>query len=245
MNVQFPDREMIHPVMTLATRPPSIHNSQPWRWPVGAQSLHLYADLNRRRRWRRDGSRGNGCGCAATPGTVAEIYDRYADWLHDFCVGMVRDRVAAACVQDVFCTAATSPCQLRDPDKLWPWLYAIARNETLRCLQQLCVARVRTGRTLSSQYPCRGMAGHLVRREWRHSLGVGTGLSTRRGRHHPDRRDENCAHARHSGTGFRDSAPIPPPVGVAAAKVATNPPPPNAPILTGRSMSNLRRPALA
>ena len=38
----------------------------------------------------------------------AGIYDRYADRLHDFCVGMLRDRDDAAdCVQDAFCTAAT------------------------------------------------------------------------------------------------------------------------------------------
>lgn len=66
----------------------------------------------------------------------AMIYDRYADRLHDFCVGMVRDRDAAAdCVQDVFCAAATQLPQLRDPDKLRPWLYAIARNEALRCIR--------------------------------------------------------------------------------------------------------------
>ena len=52
----------------------------------------------------------------------AGIYDRYADRLHDFCVGMVRDRDAAAdCVQDVFCTAATALDKLREPDKLRPW----------------------------------------------------------------------------------------------------------------------------
>jgi DNA-directed RNA polymerase specialized sigma24 family protein len=38
----------------------------------------------------------------------AGIYDRYADRLHDFCVGMLRDRDGAAdCVQDTFCIAAT------------------------------------------------------------------------------------------------------------------------------------------
>ncbi len=67
----------------------------------------------------------------------AGIYDRYADRLHDFCVGMVRDRDAAAdCVQDVFCTAATALDKLREPDKLRPWLYAIARNEALRRIRQ-------------------------------------------------------------------------------------------------------------
>ena len=66
----------------------------------------------------------------------AMIYDRYADRLHDFCVGMLRDRDAAAdCVQDVFCTAATELPKLRDPDRLRPWLYAIARNEALRCIR--------------------------------------------------------------------------------------------------------------
>jgi RNA polymerase sigma factor (sigma-70 family) len=66
----------------------------------------------------------------------ARIYDRYADRLHDFCIGMVCDREAAAdCVQEVFCTAAVQLTKLRDPDKLRPWLYAIARNEALRCIR--------------------------------------------------------------------------------------------------------------
>jgi RNA polymerase sigma factor (sigma-70 family) len=77
--------------------------------------------------------------CSAAAGdrrAFAGIYDRYADRLHDFCVGMVRDRDAAAdCVQDVFCTAATRLSQLSEPDELRPWLYAIARNEALRCLR--------------------------------------------------------------------------------------------------------------
>jgi RNA polymerase sigma factor (sigma-70 family) len=77
--------------------------------------------------------------CSAAAGdrrAFAGIYDRYADRLHDFCCGMVHDRDAAAdCVQDVFCTAATRLSQLAEPDKLRPWLYAIARNEALRCLR--------------------------------------------------------------------------------------------------------------
>jgi RNA polymerase sigma factor (sigma-70 family) len=78
----------------------------------------------------------------------AQIYDRYADRLHDFCVGMLRDRDSAAdCVQDVFCTAATTLTQLRDSDKLRPWLYAIARNEALRRI------RHRQREHLSDQLP--------------------------------------------------------------------------------------------
>ena len=60
------------------------------------------------------------------------IYDRYADRLFDFCVGMLRDREAAAdCVQDVFVTAATKLSLLREPDRLRSWLYAIARHEAI------------------------------------------------------------------------------------------------------------------
>jgi RNA polymerase sigma factor (sigma-70 family) len=63
----------------------------------------------------------------------AQMYDRYADRLYDFCVGMLRDRDGAAdCVQDAFCIAATRLAQLREPDKLRPWLYSIARNEVQR-----------------------------------------------------------------------------------------------------------------
>ena len=47
MNAYFPDRETIHTVMSLATRAPSVHNSQPWRWRVGDRSLHLHTDLDK------------------------------------------------------------------------------------------------------------------------------------------------------------------------------------------------------
>jgi len=78
--------------------------------------------------------------CAAAVGDRAAlggIYDRYADRLHDFCIGMLRDREAAAdCVQETFCTAAVELTKLRDPDSLRPWLYAVARNEALRHLRR-------------------------------------------------------------------------------------------------------------
>jgi RNA polymerase sigma factor (sigma-70 family) len=62
----------------------------------------------------------------------AAIYNRYADRLHDFCVGMLRDRHDGAdCVQEVFVIAATRLGRLREPDRLKSWLYAIARNEAL------------------------------------------------------------------------------------------------------------------
>ena len=67
----------------------------------------------------------------------AAIYDRYADRLHDFCIGMLRDRDAAAdCVQDVFVTAATKLTQLREPERLRPWLYAVARSQALARIRE-------------------------------------------------------------------------------------------------------------
>ncbi|MBW0014502.1 NAD(P)H nitroreductase [Mycobacterium sp.] len=48
MNVHFPDAGTVRTVLTLASRAPSVHNSQPWRWRVDAASVHLYADPSRR-----------------------------------------------------------------------------------------------------------------------------------------------------------------------------------------------------
>jgi DNA-directed RNA polymerase specialized sigma24 family protein len=76
--------------------------------------------------------------CAAAAGDQtawAGIYDRYADRLYDFCVGMVGVHDAADCVQEAFCSAAVDIRALRDPDKLRPWLYSIARHQALRILR--------------------------------------------------------------------------------------------------------------
>ena len=44
MSTQLPDAETVRAVLTLATRAPSIYNTQPWRWWVDRASLHLYSD---------------------------------------------------------------------------------------------------------------------------------------------------------------------------------------------------------
>ncbi len=47
MNARFPDAGTVRTVLALASRAPSVHNTQPWRWRVDAASLHLYADAER------------------------------------------------------------------------------------------------------------------------------------------------------------------------------------------------------
>lgn len=46
MNARFPDAGTVRTALTLATRAPSVHNTQPWRWRVDATSLHLYSDAS-------------------------------------------------------------------------------------------------------------------------------------------------------------------------------------------------------
>jgi hypothetical protein len=48
MNARFPDAGTTRTALALASRAPSVHNTQPWRWLIGGQSIHLYADEDRR-----------------------------------------------------------------------------------------------------------------------------------------------------------------------------------------------------
>ncbi|MGX9788846.1 sigma-70 family RNA polymerase sigma factor [Mycobacterium sp. MMS18-G62] len=88
-----------------------------------------------------------GAAAAGDRAAFAEIYDRYASRLYDFCIGIVGDRDAADCVQEAFYNAAVDLPKLRDPDKLRPWLYAIARHQALRTL------RARRRETASDELP--------------------------------------------------------------------------------------------
>ena len=42
-----PDEDTVRSALRLALRAPSVHNCQPWRWLVGPESVHLYADGSR------------------------------------------------------------------------------------------------------------------------------------------------------------------------------------------------------
>jgi RNA polymerase sigma factor (sigma-70 family) len=62
----------------------------------------------------------------------ARVYDRYADRLHDYCWSVLRDEADAAdATHDTFITAMQKLHQLRDPSRLRPWLYSIARRHAL------------------------------------------------------------------------------------------------------------------
>jgi len=50
MRTQRPDLPTVLGAIELANRAPSVHNTQPWHWLLGAESIHLMADPNRRLR---------------------------------------------------------------------------------------------------------------------------------------------------------------------------------------------------
>ncbi|QSB16811.1 sigma-70 family RNA polymerase sigma factor [Natronosporangium hydrolyticum] len=67
---------------------------------------------------------------------LESAYRTYADRLLTYCRSMLRDADSAAdAVHDTFVIASQRAGQLREPDRLRPWLYAIARNECLRQLR--------------------------------------------------------------------------------------------------------------
>ena len=66
----------------------------------------------------------------------AAVYDRYGDRLYDFAHSMLRRREDAEdAVADSFVLVAERLGQLREPDRLRPWLYAVVRSECLRRLK--------------------------------------------------------------------------------------------------------------
>src|ERR1700730_17705277 len=73
---------------------------------------------------------------AGHPEGLAEAYDRYASPLYPSCRSLLREPADAAdAVQDGFVIAASRVAELRDRNRLRPWLYAVARNECHRRLR--------------------------------------------------------------------------------------------------------------
>ena len=72
---------------------------------------------------------------AGDPDGLATAYDQFAAPLFAYCRRMLPDPDAAGAVRDTFVIATSRLEGLRDPDRLRPWLYAVARNECLRRLR--------------------------------------------------------------------------------------------------------------
>jgi RNA polymerase sigma factor (sigma-70 family) len=70
---------------------------------------------------------------ADDPAALTVAYDQYAPALYGYCWSLVSDpsNVAGA-VRDTFVVAAARLSGLRDPSRLRPWLYSVARNECRR-----------------------------------------------------------------------------------------------------------------
>ena len=64
----------------------------------------------------------------------AAAYDQYAASLYGYCLGALPGPEAAEAVLDTFLIATAKLDGLRDPDRLGPWLHAVARNECQRRL---------------------------------------------------------------------------------------------------------------
>ena len=85
---------------------------------------------------------------------IGEIYDRYADRLFGFAFSMLRDREEAAdAVHDVILRSSQKLDQLRDPSKLRPWLFSIARNEVMSRTRQRSRRDNREGPDMAADLP--------------------------------------------------------------------------------------------
>jgi RNA polymerase sigma factor (sigma-70 family) len=74
---------------------------------------------------------------------LAAAYDKYADALYGYARSFLREPSDAAdIVHDTFLIAAASVGQLRDPERLRPWLYAVARSLCLRRLRAAKAAAI-------------------------------------------------------------------------------------------------------
>jgi RNA polymerase sigma factor (sigma-70 family) len=73
---------------------------------------------------------------AGDPAGLAEAYDKYARVLYGYSKTFLREPADAAdVVHDTFVIAAGNLDRLRDPERLRPWLYTVARNLCLRKLR--------------------------------------------------------------------------------------------------------------
>jgi RNA polymerase sigma factor (sigma-70 family) len=71
------------------------------------------------------------------PTGLAAAYDQYGERLYGYCWSLLKDDDSAAdALHDTLLLASERIDQLRDPERLRAWLYAIARNECMRQLRR-------------------------------------------------------------------------------------------------------------
>ncbi len=74
---------------------------------------------------------------AGDAAAFGQIYDLHSSTIYDFCRSILRDDADAAdAAHDAFLIAYRKLGDLRDPEKLRPWLYSIARRESLRRIEK-------------------------------------------------------------------------------------------------------------
>ena len=102
---------------------------------------------------------------AGDPAGLADAYDRYAESLYGYCRWMLSEpEDAADAVEETFVVAAARLGDLRDPRKLRPWLYAVARNE---CHGRLRASEVGLGEPADPPDPPSGGRGAAERAQLR------------------------------------------------------------------------------
>lgn len=86
MSAYFPDAETIRAALMLAIRAPSVHNTQPWCWRIGDDSIHLYANPSLQLHSTDPDSRDLmiSCGAALNHGVVAFAALGWQAKLHRF-----------------------------------------------------------------------------------------------------------------------------------------------------------------
>jgi len=86
MDKELPDKATVEAAVALAIRAPSVHNSQPWHWRMGEETVHLYADRTRHLRHIDPAARDLmiSCGVALQHFTVALSALGWASEVHRF-----------------------------------------------------------------------------------------------------------------------------------------------------------------
>ncbi|NRQ36451.1 hypothetical protein HII36_32150 [Nonomuraea sp. NN258] len=70
---------------------------------------------------------------AGDPGALATLYDAYAERIYRYCWSLLLSADSAqVALRDTLIAAEAHAAALTEPDKLRPWLYALARGECLR-----------------------------------------------------------------------------------------------------------------